>query len=139
MRSHASESGQVTVLVLGLALVSFATAGLAVDGTRAFLLRRTLQNAADGATLAAASEVDTTSYYASGGGRVALDVEAARRTAARWLGLRGIGADASIEATAASVRVVLRSEMPTGFLGIVGIDRVPVAAESRSEPIPGPP
>jgi hypothetical protein len=110
-----------------------------VDGTRAFLLRRTLQNAADGATLAAASEVNTTSYYASGGERIVLDAAAARRTAVRWLGLRGIHAHVSIEATPEFVRVVLRSEMKTGFLGVVGIDRVPVAAVSRSEPIPGPP
>ena len=122
-----------------MAMIAFATAGLAVDGTRAFLLHRTLQNAADGATLAAAGEVNTTSYYTSGGARIDLDVAAARRTAARWLDLRGIRAHVSIEATPDAVRVVLRSEMPTGMLGIVGIDRVPVAAVSRSEPIPGPP
>jgi hypothetical protein len=122
-----------------LSLVAFAVAGLAVDGTRAFLLRRTLQNAADGATLAAASEIDTTSYYASGGKSMVLDDAAAQRTATRWLGLRGIQARASIEASAESVRVVLRSDMPTSFLGLVGIDRVSVAAVSRSEPVPGPP
>jgi hypothetical protein len=139
MRIRRGESGQVTVLVLGLSLVSFAVAGLAVDGTRAFLLRRTLQNAADGATLAAASEIDTTSYYASGGRRITLDDAAAQRTAARWLGLRGIRARASIGASSDSIRVVLRSEMPTSFLGLVGIDRVSVAAVSHSEPVPGPP
>ena len=42
-----SERGQVTVMALGLALMSLVMAGLAVDGTKAFLLRRTLQNAAD--------------------------------------------------------------------------------------------
>ena len=139
MRTTRGDSGQVTVLVLGLSLVAFAVAGLAVDGTRAFLLRRTLQNAADGASLAGASEIDTTFYYGSGGRRISLDDAAARQTAARWLGLRGIRARASIEARADSVRVVLRSEMPTSFLGLVGIDSVSVAAVSHSAPVPGPP
>ena len=134
-----SESGQVTVLVLGLALVAFAVGGLAVDGTRAFLLRRTLQHAADGASLAAAGELDTTSYYASGGNRIELDLTTARRTAERWLGLRGIDARVAIEVSPDAVGVVLRAEMPTSFLGLVGVDRVPVAASARSEPVPGPP
>ena len=132
-----SESGQVTVLVLGMALVAFAVGGLAVDGTRAFLLRRTLQHAADGASLAAASELDTTSYYASGGNRIELDLAPARRTAERWLGLRGIDASVAIEVSPDAVNVVLRSEMPTSFLGLVGVDRVPVAASARSEPVAG--
>jgi uncharacterized membrane protein len=51
------EHGQTTVLVVGLALVVFAVTGLAVDGTRAFLLRRTLQNVADASAVAAAGEI----------------------------------------------------------------------------------
>ena len=137
--SGRSESGQITVLVLGMALVTFAVGGLAVDGTRAFLLRRTLQHAADGASLAAASEIDTTSYYESGGNRIELDLGPARRTAERWLGLRGIRARVGIDVSPDAIRVVLRSDMPTSFLGLVGIDRVQVAASARSEPVPGPP
>jgi uncharacterized membrane protein len=133
------EHGQVTVLVLGLALVAFAVGGLAVDGTRAFLLRRTLQNAADGSSLAAVGAVDETSYYASGGAVLVLDEESARRTAERWLGLRGIKASVAIETTEDAVRVVLRSEMPTSFLGLIGVDRVSVAASARAVPVPGPP
>jgi hypothetical protein len=53
------ERGQIAVLALGLALVVFAIAGLAVDGTRAFLARRSLQNLADAAALAGAGELDT--------------------------------------------------------------------------------
>ncbi|MGH2753675.1 MAG: pilus assembly protein TadG-related protein [Actinomycetota bacterium] len=139
MSAGRDERGQVTILVLGLALVCFATAGLAVDGTRAFLLRRTLQNAADGAALAGASTLDRTSYYATGGARVVLDATAARRTTARWLDLRGVAASASIETNLEAVEVTLRSEMPTSFLGLVGIDRLTVGAEARSEPVPGPP
>jgi len=44
---RADETGQVIVLALGLTLVAFAVAGIAVDGTRVFLARRSLQNLAD--------------------------------------------------------------------------------------------
>lgn len=74
-----NERGQTTVLVLGMALLAFALSGVAVDGTRAWLYRRTLQNAADGAALAGAAELDRSAYYASGGESVVLDADARAR------------------------------------------------------------
>jgi uncharacterized membrane protein len=136
VRDH--EAGQVAVLVVGLALVAFAVAGVAVDGTRAWLLRRTLQNAADAAALAGAGELDQEAYYTSGGVRVALDPEAARSKAAAWLAGRGLDVMADIDADAFGVRVVVRGRLPTTFLGLVGIGRVPVAAEATAEPVGAP-
>lgn len=138
-RRPAREAGQVTVLVLGLALVCFAIAGLAVDGTRVFLARRTLQNAADAAATAGAGELDRRAYYRSGGRAVILDPEAARRTAARWLAARGVTSDAAIAADVASVSVSLRDEVPTSWLGLVGVGEIPVAVVARSRPIAGAP
>lgn len=135
----ARESGQVTVLVLGLAIVCFAIAGLAVDGTRFFLARRTLQNAADAAATAGAGELDTSTYYRTGGRRVVLDEGAARAAASRWLARRGLGTDASITTDSRSVNVVLRDEVVTSWLGVVGIRTIPVAAVARSRPVPGAP
>jgi hypothetical protein len=131
------DRGQVTVLVMGLALLCFAIAGLAVDGTRVFLARRSLQSAADAAATAAASELDTSIYYGSGGRRVVLDVRAARVTAARWLDRRGVDAHASIAASSRSVGVALRGDVPTSWLGLVGVDRIPVAVVARSRPLAG--
>lgn len=136
MRSH-SESGQTTILVLGLALVAFAIAGLAVDGTRAFLLRRSLQNAADSAAVGAAGELDTSSLYSTGGRSVALDPGAARAQAIELLSGRSLPARASIRADATGVTVVLRASLPTTFLGVVGVKAVPIAAEARAEPFSG--
>ena len=134
-----AESGQVTVLVLGMALVCFAIAGLAVDGTRVFLARRTLQNAADAAATAGAGELDTRAYYRSGGRNVTIDEDSARRTAARWLGRRGLSALMSITADARSVSVMLRDEVATSWLGLVGVSEIPVAVVARSRPIAGAP
>ncbi len=132
-----AERGQVTVLVLGLALVVFATAGLAVDGTRAFLMRRSLQNAADSSAVAGAGELDADLYYASGGQRIELDAAAARQVAIELLAARGLKATVDVDATRRSVTVVLRGFIETSFLGVVGIDRVPVAANARAEPFAG--
>ena len=131
------DRGQVAVLVLGLALLAFAVAGIAIDGTRAFLMRRTLQNAADASALAAASELDDQSYYASGGRLVQLDPEAAERIAASYLARRGLRVVPAIEADDERVAVVLRTEIDTMFLRLIGIDSLPVAARADARPIAG--
>ena len=131
--------GQVTVMVLGVALTAFAVAGLAVDGTRAFLLRRTLQNAADAAATAAAGEVNEEAYYASGGHEVMLDRDAARREVLRWLAQRGIQTLVSVQVGESVVSVVLRDKTPVTFLALIGVDSIPVAVEARASPISGPP
>jgi Flp pilus assembly protein TadG len=137
MRAVRAERGQVTVMALGLALVAFAVAGLATDGTRAFLLRRTLQNAADSAALAGASELDTDLYYSSGGTETVLDPARARVVALEWLGRRGLTARSAITATPTEVSVSLRDELRTAFLGLVGIDRIPVAVIATARPFAG--
>lgn len=129
------ELGQASVLALGLALVTFAIAGLAVDGTRAFLYRRTLQNAADAAALAAAGEIDRARLYAGGGNLAPIDPIAARARAREWLALRGIAARAQIDAGPGGVRIVLAGSVATTFLGLVGVGSLPVAVESAAEPV----
>lgn len=136
MRDRA-QAGQVTPLILGLTLVVLAVAGLAIDGTRAFLLRRGLQNAADAAALAGAAEVDTGAYYSSGGERVSLQAEQATRTALGWLARRRIGAQAAVDSSGSAVRVILRGHARTTFLRLAGISEIPVAVEARASPVPG--
>jgi hypothetical protein len=132
-----NERGQVTVMALGLALMSLVIAGLAVDGTRAFLLRRTLQNAADSASLAGAGAIDGDGYYGSGGETLELSPDDAARTARRYLALRGVDARASLEVEDDDVSIVLRGESRTLFLGLVGISEVPVAVQSNASAIAG--
>jgi hypothetical protein len=127
-------------MALGLLVLVLAVTGVAADGTRALLFRRSLQAAADAASTGGAAAIDVQTYYRSGGSEVVLDPASARQAAGSLLAARGPLADAaSIEADAARVRVVLRAEMPTLFLRLVGVSSVPVAAEAAAEPIPGPP
>ncbi|MGI8774393.1 MAG: pilus assembly protein TadG-related protein [Actinomycetota bacterium] len=133
------ERGQITVMVLGFVVVVMSVLGVAIDGTKAFIHRRTLQNAADAAVLAAAGELDTQAYYSSGGSVVQLDQRAARRRAAEWLSMRGVGAVTDIHVDAAGVSLVLRDTVSSGFLGLLGISRLPVVVEAVAEPHPGAP
>ena len=128
----------MTLLVLGLALVSFAVAGLAVDGTRAFLLRRTLQNAADSSALAGAAELDQQVYYESEGRHVVLDPDSAERVALEWLARRGVDATVAVYADTGKVRVALQDDLPTTFLGLVGVLKIPVGVVATAAPVSGP-
>ena len=128
------ERGQATILVLGMTMLVFGVIGLAVDGTRAFIFRRTLQSAADAAALAGAGELDAVRYYASRGQKVRVDVAAASAAARKWLDLRGVKARSAVEAEGNRVTVRLRGEVPTLFLRILGLDEVPVAVEAASAP-----
>jgi Flp pilus assembly protein TadG len=137
MKALRSQDGQATVLILGLALVVFAVTGLTVDGTRAFIARRTMQNAADAAALAGAGEINLGAFYSSGGSELQLDAAGARSLAYRYLDARGYAGRAVVDANEGSVTIVLRDEIATSFLGLVGVDALGVAAEARAEPVPG--
>ncbi|MFN2524752.1 MAG: pilus assembly protein TadG-related protein [Actinomycetota bacterium] len=139
MTPQRGQEGQVTVLVLGFALVCFAVAGLAVDGTRAFLLRRTLQSKADAAALAGASEIDVVEYYETGGESVVLEPTAARTVAEQWLAERPVHTSSEVEVTPEGIAIVMRGYVRASFLSLVGIDRVDVAVQARAEPVAGSP
>jgi hypothetical protein len=136
--THA-ERGQVTVLALGLCLVVLAVGGIAIDGTRAFMFRRTLQNAADSASLAAAGAVDEGEFYASGGRQVRLEGTEVEAAAERLLIDRGVPARAVLRVAGEVVVLQLRGSVDATFLRLVGIDEIPVAVEARSAPIEGDP
>jgi hypothetical protein len=132
------EKGQVMLLTLGLTIVCFAIAGLAVDGTRVFLLRRSLQNVADAAALAGASEIDANGYYGSGGRSVRLDPERAKHQAEVALVARGLPVTAAVSVESGGVEVAVSQPLATTFLALVGIRQIPVRAEARAAPAAGP-
>lgn len=130
-----NERGQVTILVIGLALVVMAVIGVAVDGTRAMLHRRMLQNAADAAALDAAATLDVGRVYA--GRPAVIDPETAIRRALGSLQARGVDAEVIRRVGPDEVVIVLRGSIPTTFLAIAGIDRLDVAVEAAAAPLEG--
>lgn len=132
------ERGSVTVFAVGMALVVLAVAGLAVDGARAMIARRSLQNAVDASVVAAAAELETDRYYASGGRQVLIDPVAAANKARRVLDQRGVVASVEIRADPNTVAVAASTEVQTSFLGAVGIDSIAVTVDAAAEPFVGP-
>ena len=134
--SRRNEDGYVTVLAIGLTLVVFAVVGLAVDGTRAFIARRSLQNLADGIAVSSAGELNTHMYYRSGGESVVVDPDRAETAAAQMIRNRGLDATVRFVANEQGVEVSLVSEARTSWLRLVGIESIPVSATARAEPFP---
>lgn len=60
------DSGQLTILIIGCALIAIVAVGVVVNASSAFLQRRSLASWADGAVLAAAQSVDHRSVYGQG-------------------------------------------------------------------------
>lgn len=129
-----NETGHVTVLALGLAIVVVAVAGLAVDGTRAFLTQRSLQNVADAAAVSAAASIDRSTYYSSGGGRVELDDLEAKAAAGRIVADRGLPLDVDFVTRDDTVQIVVGATSRTTFLRLVGISEIPVRASAVAAP-----
>jgi hypothetical protein len=84
---------------------------------------------------AGASELNEVALYESSGRTVVLDPGAARALAAQWLARRGITARAHVAADESSVVVLLRDEVVTTWLGLVGVTEIPVAAQAAAEPL----
>jgi len=139
MSSLRDQTGQATLLVIGISMVCFAVAGIAVDGARAWVLRRTLQNAADAIATSGAGALDADLYYASDGAATRLEPALARRRAAEAAALRGTHATMHLTVTAGVVRTRLRARLRTSFLRLVGISALPVAAEAKARAFHGRP
>ena len=73
------------VLLVGLVLMVLMVLALGWDTANWFLGHRALVNLADGAAVAAAGEVDTAAWYASGGREVRVAERRARATVAAYL------------------------------------------------------
>jgi hypothetical protein len=85
MSRRAGESGQALVLLVGLVVLVLLVLALGWDTSNWFLGHRALGNLADGAAVAAANDVDTRTWYLSGGRSVRVAQERARATATAYL------------------------------------------------------
>jgi hypothetical protein len=79
------EGGQALILLVGLVVLVLMVLALGWDTSNWFLGHRALANLADGAAVAAANEVDTRAWYASGGRDVRVAQERARATVVAYL------------------------------------------------------
>ena len=84
-REVAGEEGQVLILLLGLVGLILMVLGLGWDASNWFLGHRALDNLADGAAIAAASDVDLRAFYGSDGREIRLSDQQALATVRRYL------------------------------------------------------
>jgi hypothetical protein len=125
-RSGGGEEGQILVLLVGLVGLVVLVLGLGWDASNWFLGHRALDNLADGAAIAAASDVDLQAFYASDGRAIRISDEGALATVRRYLldvagdsGLQRV-VPASVRvgrgANGPSVTVELHAATPAAFL-----------------------
>jgi hypothetical protein len=96
-----------------------------------------LQNAADSAALAAAETIDVPRFHTDRGVQPAVDVDAARRVAID--ALRDLDGYVRVEISSSSTGVSIRlsTGVPTTFLGLIGVERLRVVADSTARPVFG--
>lgn len=83
------ERGQITLLVIGFAVILLCLVAVVVDASQVVLLRRTLTSVADGAALAAAQSLGEQAFYA-GPASQALPIDPAAAHAAVVTHLAGV-------------------------------------------------
>ncbi len=125
------EDGQILLLLVGLIGLILMVLGLGWDASNWFLGHRALDNLADGAAIAAASDVDVRTFYASGGREITVSNELAMATVRRYLlevagdsGLKRVRASSiRVERSPAGPRVTveLRATTPAAFLSLLHV------------------
>lgn len=135
--ARGEEGGQVTVLIIGFALVLLLAIGVTVDASAAYLERESLATLADGAALAAADQAQGTPAYDGGLRATApLDVRTARASVAEHLGVTGATRDHPGLAAVVDVvgdRVVVRLRAPLDLpLTMQGLTATTVSASGSA-------
>ncbi|RJS45163.1 pilus assembly protein TadG-related protein [Nocardioides cavernaquae] len=136
------ESGQVTVMIIGFALILLMATGVTVDASAAYLARQSLATLADGAALAGADQLQGAAAYDGGlDDHVPIDVQTARQSVAEHL--RATGAYADHPGLAASVdvvgdRVIVRLTAPLDLpIRVDGITATRVGASGSATVVLG--
>lgn len=125
-----SERGAVLVSGLLLSVALLMVIGCAVDIGHAFIVRRELVAAADGAALTGSQALDLSAVHE---GRLALDPQAAEAAAFAALSTEP-GIEAQATATPAAVSVRVERRFPTVLLRLVGVSSMTVAAQATAAP-----
>lgn len=142
-RRSRDERGQITLMIIGFALILLMAIGVTVDASAAYLARQSLATLADGAALAGADQLQGGAAYGGGlGERVPIDVDTARISVAEHL--RATGAYADHPGLAASVevagdRVIVRLTAPLDLpIRVDGITATTVGARGSAQVIVSP-
>jgi Flp pilus assembly protein TadG len=122
--------GQVLLLAALLLSLLLSVIGLMVDGGTVLIHRRELQNTADAAARAGATQLNETVFRSSGGRRAVLDRARARAEANHYLRTKAVRG--TMRVTDRSVAVVVHQSVDLAFLELLGLHAVEVDAEAEA-------
>jgi Flp pilus assembly protein TadG len=134
-----AEQGAAAVIVLLLAPVLFALAGLVLDGGTHLAARQRMAGLAEQAARAGADTLDTSSLRSSG--TATLDPDRATAAACRYV--RTVEPDATCSATVRAtptgqeVQVRVRGRTTTALLGLIGVNTLRTDALGTAQPVTG--
>lgn len=126
------QSGQAIVWVAVMLPLFLSVIGLTIDGGIVFNARRQLQDVADSAARAGATQIDERRYRESQGTVVAIARDRASAAAAGALTTQAPDVEANVAADDGRVVVQVWRTVPTGFLRVVRIDTVRVGATGEA-------
>lgn len=130
-----SDSGSVTIWVLGLSMLLLLFGGLALDYWRGLALQRELAAVADSAAVAAASGIDEDVYRTTGD----LVLEPVRssglaETAVEWQDMDVV--DIVVDVEPGVVNVTLSAELELGLLGVFVDQSEPLTVRATAAATP---
>lgn len=125
--------GQAVVWVALLLPLLLSVVGVAADGGVVFNARLELQQVADGAARAGATQIDEGLYRQSAGSTVALDLARAERAARDYLARQRVPLTATVEVQPRRVMVQAQRAVSTAFLRVVGLHEVPIVSAGMAE------
>lgn len=134
-RIGVDDTGAAAVILVLLTPVFFALAGLVLDGGRAITARQGAADLAEQAARAGVNALDVSTLRASGVD--AVDPDAARVAACRYVAVADRGASCSVSVTGARVQVTVTTRTSTVLLGLIGIDSFHVAGSATAAPVRG--
>lgn len=126
------ERGTVLLLTVFLGFVLVVLTAVVVDASAAFLARRSLSSAADGAALHAAQEVDLDAYYAGSG--ALLPLADPRDAVEDYVATHVPGAavvDVATDGTTVTVTLATRVDLPLRPPGYAATVTVTATATAR--------
>jgi len=136
MSRTADERGAVT-LFLAVAIVGlFALAGLVVDGGAKVRAAQRADRVAAEAARAAGQAIDLTGVLS--GSAVQVDAREAVRASQAYLAQSGLEGTATVSGAGTVISVSTRAEVPTVFLGLIGVPRIRVTGHAQASLVPSP-
>lgn len=126
----------MSVFVIGMSVVLFGVAGLAIDGGRVINARDRAYDVAEQAARKGADQVDVATLRASG--VVVLDQGQARAAADSYVHQNsGYSLDGPITTTGTTVTVPLKATLSTSLLSLVGINDLDINASATASAVTG--